>query len=116
MTAITELSETFTYDAHAHDFTAWWAHHRELVAAMEPAQWPSSRYRYNGALFTDVEVVEIRELYATREYTLDDLAEAFGCVDSTIGFIVNGKTYTDVGGPRTHIGVGNNPPSKRLSA
>lgn len=44
-------------------------------------------------------VVEIRELYATKRYTLKNLGEIFGVGKSMIGYIINGDNWKHVGGP-----------------
>lgn len=99
----------------------WAAQHRALIAGMEPARWETSRSAKVGtdhprALFSVEEVVEIREAYAMGILTLAQLGELFECSARGIWGIVTGKSYSDVGGPRTRRGNGTPPPNRRLAS
>ena len=85
MSEIERLQDAYDYTPETHDYRAWWDHHRALIAAMEPAQWPTP----GQVLFTDSEVAEIRDAYATGDVTQCELATLFGCSQSTINNIVN---------------------------
>jgi len=52
-----------------------------------------------GAKLLDVEVKEIRQLYASRRYRLKDLAARFGVTMQTVSKIVRGERRTEQGGP-----------------
>lgn len=54
------------------------------------------------AVLTDIQVLEIRELYALGGVTQAQLAAKFGVKPITIHPIVTGRTWTHVGGPITH--------------
>jgi DNA-binding XRE family transcriptional regulator len=45
------------------------------------------------------EVVEIRELYDTGDYTQQELADRFGVNQTAIGFIVRGENWKSAAGP-----------------
>jgi len=50
---------------------------------------------------SEEEVIEIREMYATGDYTQAELAEEFGVRQTAISRIVRGEVYRYVGGPIT---------------
>ena len=50
---------------------------------------------HNGASkLKDKDVIEIRKLYNTKNYTTIKLGKMYGVTRSTISYIVNNKTYT----------------------
>ncbi len=55
---------------------------------------------------TEADVVEIRERYASRDWTQGELAEVYGLTQSGIGCIVRGVVWGRVGGPITKTGLG----------
>jgi DNA-binding XRE family transcriptional regulator len=55
---------------------------------------------------TETEVIEIREKYATFEFTQRELAEEYGVIQQSINQIVCGTTWKHVGGPITKMGQG----------
>lgn len=61
---------------------------------------PLTEPLYRG-IFTDHDVVELRERYAVGDVTLQDLADEFGVDISTLSRLVRGHTYPEIGGPRT---------------
>jgi predicted transcriptional regulator len=53
-----------------------------------------------GVVLSDAKVAEILTAYATREFSVIDLAREYGVTEATLRAIVNGKTWTHVPGPR----------------
>ena len=51
------------------------------------------------SILTDEEVLEIRELYATKEFSITKLATIYEVGKSTIRYIINGTYWAHVGGP-----------------
>jgi len=45
------------------------------------------------------DVIEIRQLYATKKYKMKELAEKFGVSTTTISAIVRGETHKETPGP-----------------
>lgn len=72
--------------------------------------------RKGRAKVTPEQVVEIREKFATGEWTCNDLAEKYRLSAATIRLIVKGKIWQDVGGP-IHVGriVGRKTGNRRLT-
>lgn len=68
------------------------------------------------AKLTTIKVVQLREKYATGDYTQTELAAEFGISQPTLTKIVRGQIWKWVGGPRTTIGKGrHNHPGQETS-
>lgn len=73
---------------------------------------PPERHRYLKAQdqpmakLTNRDVIRIREMYASDQYTQTFLAMCFGVSDRTIQKIVTGMKWKSVGGPITRRGSG----------
>lgn len=113
MTTVEVLSNLYDYDPERFDRQTWWNHHRALIAALEPAKWPLSRY--SEPLFNEAEIIDIRMSYASGYYTLAELGDLFETALSNIGHIVSGRRYANCGGPITHRGAGNRPPNRSVA-
>lgn len=63
----------------------------------------------NARLVAD-DVIKIREMYATGNYTQSNLSSLFGVQQGSVSSIIRGKTWGHVGGPVTKIGrIGGDP-------
>ena len=98
MSAVQALSESWDYNPHAHDRQAWWEHHRALLANLEPARWPVSRFAIIDHMTPD-EIREIREAYANGDASVEDLSTMFGVTRSHIYNIISGVRYPNAPGP-----------------
>ncbi len=58
---------------------------------------------------TSLQVIELRQAYATGQAYQKELAERYSVSPTTIGEIIRGEKYVEVGGPITHRGSGNRP-------
>lgn len=93
-----------------------WSTHIDNVADRKIHGTELAGERNSLAVLTESEVVEIREIYATRLFTQKQLAEEYGITQPGIGLIVRGVVWADSPGPITKAGLGMYPRRKSKRA
>jgi hypothetical protein len=76
------------------------------VEHLEPVTHQSNVQRGSAAKLTAEDVVLIRMMYASNHYSLTIIAEKFQIATETVGYIVRGESWSNVGGPITKRGRG----------
>ncbi len=70
---------------------------------------PNYGMKSSSAMLVDAQVIEIRERYAKGDVSYAALADEYNVEAATIGYIVRGRSWPHIGGPRTLRGKGKKP-------